>query len=660
MKFIKRHFFIFLLFICATLSAQNKKVVKAYAIYNAGEYYNAIELLKDAYDYPSTTDPDKKKIIFYIGECYRKSNQPVKAELWYSKALKKGADNPIIHLYYANALKQNEKYDDAVKQYEEYKELMRTDERADNGIRACKLIQDWMANPNGYIVENAHFFNTKESEFAPAYGRDDYNVIYFTSSRKEALGEAIHGATGEKFPDIFESKRDKEGKWSIPTPLDENINTEFSDGTPSLSANFSTLFFTRCEKSKSKIMGCALCTANRDGETWSKAEGVKIEVNDSAVIAHPAISPDGNTLYFTANLKDGIGGKDIWYVVKNGGDWSAPVNMGSKINTKGNEVFPYVHADGTLYFASDGHLGMGGLDIFKAEKLGGDDWKVQNMGYPMNSKADDFAICFEKEEEKGFFASSRGSGANDDIYSFVLPPIRFNVTGKIKDENTLKPIGTADIKVIGSDGFTMEARSDKDGNFKFMLKPATDYVFIASAEDYLKGKNKLSTKGETKSKDFSVNINLPSIERPIEISNIYYDFAKWSLRPESMVSLDRLVEVLNENPNITIELMAHSDYIGSDETNLEVSQKRAQSVVDYLIDKGIAPERMIAKGYGESMPKQVDQKINEQAPFFEVGKVLTEQYILALPSDDYQEIAKQINRRTEFKVLSTDYKTKRK
>lgn len=660
MKIFRLVLFFFIVLYCTfNLCAQssNQRVEKAYAVFNAGEYAIAEALLKEAYERVNT-DEEKNRIVFMIAECYRRTNQPKKAELWYSKAIKRGFKDPLAILYYADAMKMNEKYVDALEQYQEYKRLVPDDVRADNGIHACEMAKEWMDNPTGYIVEEAYFFNSRYNDYSPAYGRDDYMIMFFTSSREDATGDKRHGATGQKFEDIYESKKDNKGKWSVPVKLGENVNTEASEGTPIMDGSYETLYFTRCEKSKNKKQGCQICVSSREDEGWSKAKVLEI-AKDTSIVAHPAISKDGNTLYFASDMPGGFGGMDIWMIQKTGQTWSAPINMGDRINTKANEMFPFVHKDGTLYFSSNGHIGLGGLDIFKAELIAGTQWKVTNMGYPINSSKDDFGIIFEDNTERGFFSSSRGLKDDDNIYAFFLPAIKFNLAGKVLDEKTLKPLAAAEVKAIGSDGFTMLSKTDAEGNFRFMLKPETDYIFIASAEGYLKGKGKESTKGISESKDFGIRITLASIAKPIELPNIFYDFGKWDLRQESMASLDKLVETLNDNPNITIELMSHTDNRGSEQANLELSQKRAQAVVDYLIQKGIAADRLVAKGYGEIDPKVIDEKIHQQVPFFELNVRLTEDYINTLPSEDYQEIAHQINRRTEFRVLSTNYKPKR-
>jgi len=421
------------------------------------------------------------------------------------------------------------------------------------------------------------------------------------------------------------------------------------------------MYFTRCEAGKRERKGCEIMVTKRTGDKWSEPKNIGI-LPDSVVAAHPALSPDGLTMYFVSDIPGGFGKKDIWKSTRTrvGDNWSKPVNLGPEINTPGDELFPYVRKDGTLYFSSDGHIGMGGMDIFSAKQQPDGSWLVQNMKAPINSNADDFGIAFEDDAEKGMFSSTRKGRGNDDLYSFELPPLKFNVTGLVKDEKTGAVITGSLVQLIASDGSNLQAETGSAGDFKFALKANVDYIFLASKRGYLNGKEKETTKGQDKSREFMVTILLTAIDKPIELPNILYDFGKWDLRPESMVSLDKLIETLLDNPNVTIELMSHTDSRDTEEYNQQLSQKRAQSVVQYLIDKGIAPERLLAKGYGESTPKVVDQDIAKQNPFLKAGATLTEQYINSLANDEQREIAHQINRRTEFRVLRTDYEAPKK
>jgi peptidoglycan-associated lipoprotein len=646
------------------VSGQNRKAVKAYETFNAGEYYSAIDEFKRAYQQISDKK-EKLDIAFHIAECYRLTDNSTQAALWYGKVVAKDYENPVAILYYADALKMNQNYEEARAQYMHYKDLVPDDPRGTDGITSCDQSLSWIENPTGYQVEEMKFINSKFSDFSPYYSRDDYQGLYFTTSREETTGNAEHGGTGQSFSDIFYSTMDKKGKWSTPLPLPEPINTEAEEGTPVLSSDYNTMYFTRCNVNKRKAMGCEIFKAERQGDTWGKEESLGI-ASDSIVIAHPAISKDGLTLYFVSDMDgsiktpEGKNSKDIWMVTRTdvNSKWGAPVNLGQPINTPGDEVFPYVHADGTLYFSSNGHLGMGGLDIFKARKTETGQWEIENMKYPINSSSDDFGIVFENDRESGYFSSSRKGKGDDDIYSFLLPPLKFSIVGTVRNEKTDEVISDALVKSIGSDGITLETNTTKDGSFHFTLKPGTDYVFIAEKKGFLKGKERESTKGITQSTEFKTQIYLASVEIPIELENIFFDLDKADLRPESMVSLDRLVETLNDNPTIVIELGSHTDYRATDEYNNDLSKRRAQSVVNYLIEKGIARDRLVAKGYGESMPKVVDKKDNEAYPFLPVGTKLTEQYITSLSDVDQQEMANFLNRRTEFKVLREDYSGK--
>lgn len=648
-----------LLFISGQAFSQRDKSAKAEAAYNAGEYTVAIDFYKAAFNTISDKN-NKAEILNKIADCYRLTNEPVKAELYYNKAIDKGVNNPMVYFYLAEVKKMNMKYEEAKEDYQKYKELSSDDSRADLGIKSCDLAMKWMDNPSGYQVDNMKFFNSKANDFTPAFASNDYGTVFFTSSRDGSTGTSFHGATGQNFSDIYITRMDRKGTWSEPIPLGENINTEFEEGTPTLSKDFNTLYFTRCKKGKNQNFGCQIYYVERDGENWSKDKMIEIS-NDTVVIAHPAISDDDQTLYFVSDMPGGFGGKDLWKVTRanKGDDWGTPENLGADINTPGDEVFPYLHSDGTLYFSSNGHAGMGGLDIYKAKQNANGSWKVENMETPINSNSDDFGIVFQSDVEKGYFSSSRSTRGDDDIFTFNLPPLKFNLLGVVKDEKTDQPIAEANVKSVSSDGLTVDIKTDKNGAFRMIMKAATDYVLIGSKEGYLNGKERETTKGLDKSKDFRTTIYLASIEKPIELPNIFYDFGKWDLRPESMVALDGLVETLNDNPNITIELGSHTDSRGGDADNISLSQRRAQSVVDYLIQKGIPADRLTAKGYGESAPKSVDAKLVQQYPFLKDGVVLTEDYITKLPDTDLQEIAHQVNRRTEFRVLRTDYQSKK-
>lgn len=641
-------------------SAQKRKADRAYSAFAAGEYFDAIDQFKDAYSKTKKSDKNTRtELVFMIAECYRLVNDPKNAETWYKLAVKSSFSRPDAQFWLAESIKKNGKHQQAIDEFKKYKQIAPSDARADQEIRSCELALEWLRNPEAYKVDDLRDINSKESDFSPAFGRDDFGLIYFTSSRDDAAGTKTHGATGQSYTDIFESRIDKKSKWSTPVPV-QDINSEFEDGTPSFSADYKEIYFTRCEAGKRERKGCVVMYSKKSGDTWSEPKNIDI-LPDSLIAAHPSVSPDGSTLYFVSEISGGYGKKDIWKVNRTGGGaWSKPVNLGPDINTPGDELFPYERSDGTLYFASDGLIGMGGLDIFKARPQPDGSWTVQNMKSPINSFADDFGITFEGENERGIFSSTRKGRGNDDLYLFELPPLKFSVTGLVKDEKTGAPITGSLIELIASDGNSLQSETGTGGDFKFSLKADVDYIMVASKRGYLKGKDKETTKGQEKSREFMVTILLTPIDNPIELPNILYDFGKWELRPESMVSLDKLVETLIDNPNVTIELMSHTDSRDTEEYNQDLSQKRAQVVVQYLIEKGIETERLSAKGYGESTPKVVDAIIAAQNPFLRPGATLTEQFINSLGTDEQKEIAHQINRRTEFRVLRTDYEAPKK
>jgi len=655
---MKRLLLLIILLITVTspeLAAQKRKADRAYSAFNAGEYFDAIDEFKDAYSKTKKADKNSRtELVFMIAECYRMINDPKNAETWYKLAVKSSYSKPDAQYWLAESIRKNGKPQLAIDEFKKYKQIAPSDARADQEIRACELTIEWLRNPEAYKVEELKDLNSKESDFSPAYGRDDFGLIYFTSSRDDAAGNKTHGATGQSYTDIFESRIDKKSKWSTPVPVGV-INTEFEEGTPSFSSDYKELYFTKCESGKRERKGCEIMYSTKTGDSWSDPKNIGI-LPDSVVAAHPSLSPDGSTLYFASDIAGGFGKKDIWKVTRpQGGAWSKPVNLGPDINTPGDELFPYVREDGTLYFSSDGLIGMGGLDIFKAKPQPDGSWIVQNMKSPVNSFADDFGIAFENGNEKGIFSSTRKGKGNDELYSFELPPMKFNVTGLVKDEKAGTAIPGSVVQLIASDGSNLQAETGTGGEFKFALKADVDYIFLASKRGYLNGKEKETTKGQEKSREFMVTILLTAFDKPIELPNILYDFGKWDLRPESMVSLDKFVETLLDNPNVTIELMSHTDSRDTEEYNQDLSQKRAQIVVQYLIDKGIETERLLPKGYGESTPKIVDAIINAQNPFLKTGTALSEQYINSLANDEQKEIAHQINRRTEFRVLRTDY-----
>lgn len=650
-----------LTFCAATSIAQTKgKQKKADEYFDAGEYFKAEAKYKKLIT--KTKDREQRALMsFKLAECYRHLNQPKFAITWYKAAIKGKVQETKAYLHYADVLKMVEKYDEAEENYRKYKELVPDDPRGDRGLQSCQLAAEWKANPTQYIVEPVKAINSKNSDFSAAYSKSDHKEIYFTSTREGSTGDEVNTNSGMNFSDIFISRMDNNNSWSEPVPLDENINTMHDEGSPCLNKNKITMYFTRCISEKGNNTGCKIYMSTKSGGAWGAATEVKLLEDSSITVGHPAISDDELTLYFVAvNLEGGQGGKDIWRTTRERrtDEWGEPRNIGTGINTSGDEMYPFLRNDSTLYFSSNGHVGLGGLDIYKAVLQSDGTWSVENMRSPINSAADDFGITFQSEGERGFFASARETKGGDDLYSFTLPELEFTLRGFVMDEKTSKFLGGATVKLIGSDGSATERITANDGSFRFQLKERTDYLLLSTLKGYLNGKGQVTTKGLDKSAELRENIMMTPIDNVIELPNIEYDYNDTTLRPESMVSLDKLIETLNDNPTITIELMAHTDSRGSAEYNKRLAQGRANSVVHYLVQNFISSDRLTASGIGEDQPRVVDKNIAKNYPFLTEGSVLTEDYIKNLSSDAQQEAAHQLNRRTEFKVLTTNYKGK--
>lgn len=650
---------IIMIFVSIGAISQNKLHERGDKAFETGEFYKAVEIYLEAYK-KAVSKTEKSEIQFKTAECYRILNNTVKSESFYRKAIMKGYQNPLALLYFADALKNNEKYEEAEQEYKKYRELVPDDASGEVGERSCKLSAEWLEKPTRYTIEAMPIINSKVYDFSPAYATADFKTIYFTSTRGGGASSKINPVSGEFYSNIFASTFTKKLEWSEPEPLNDTINSVFDDASPSLSPDGSELFFNRCRQEKNKISGCQIYHSVRSpGGDWESTSIIDI-FGDSIDVVHPAISHDGKKLYFSSNKLIGQGNYDIWVMEREakGSPWGKPKNLGKDINTIGNEVNPYIRKDGTLYFSSNQHLGMGGLDIFKAVPQPSGSWIIENMKHPINSASDDFGIIFMGDEEKGFFSSRRriyGAKGSDDIFRFELPPLEFSLQGKVRDANSDKPISGAKIKIICSDGSPdVDLMSLEDGSFKNTLKKNTDYLFIVSKDGYLKGKGKVSTYTLDDSYTFMNDVKLAPLNTSIDLPNIFYDFGDWKLREESKTELENLVATLKSNPNITIEIGSHTDMIGNDADNLVLSHKRAQSVVDFLISKGIPHERLTAKGYGETTPKTITEKLSKNS-IFDIGGVLSPDFINTLDTDEEKEAANQINRRTDFKVLRVNY-----
>ncbi len=636
----------------------NQRYNAAMRTYNIGEYSKSIEAYRKAFR--ETKDRNRRATIqFKIAEAYYAIGQYRSAENYYRSSLNRNMGGAVTYLHYADVLKANGNYKDAITQYEIYLDSVPGDKRALNGIASCRVATEWSKHPSRYKVENLKGINSRWGDFAATYVGVVENEIIFTSARDGATGKKKSPITGEYYTDIFKATYNlQKAKWDKPKKLDElmAINTLEDDGVTSLDARGTTMYFTRCRYDKMQEMSAEIYMATQVAGVWGNVERLEIS-NDSIMMAHPSISTDGKTLYFVSDRVGGLGGKDIWKVSQEGGKWGNPENMGAEVNTTGDEMFPFIRENGELYFASNAHPGIGGFDIFKATKNETGQWMVENMMAPVNSPGDDFAISFYPGEEKGLFTSNREGSSKDDIYTFMLPPKVYEMEGDIFDKESGARINGASVRLIGSDG-TMLRLAAENGKFRFNLKPEVEYVVAAYKKGYLNAKATASTLGLEDGKSYQFRLDLTPVDMPVNVDNIYYEFGKWDLLANSMAALDSLAGLLKENPTIVIELMAHTDCRGNDADNSALSQKRAQSVVDYLIAKGIQPARLVAKGYGETAPKTVTKQLAKEYAFLKAGQELTCNFIESMRDESQREICHQINRRTEFKVITSDYKEK--
>ncbi len=653
--------FIFIIFTALVFQgcSLNARIKKADKRYETGEYFEAGELYHRLYgSVPYKDKLLRSEIAFKQGECFRLINN-YRAEMAYQNAIRYKYPDSLVYLRYAEVLQRNGNYAEAIRNFKIFLKHDSTNLVAKNGIAASEMIIDQKMKPASYKVSRADFLNARMTDnFSPAFPNSDADVLVFTSSRSYNKKVVMKNNTITGLPNnnLYTTRKNAAGKWEKPTLLSEELNPNHEDmGVCSFSPDGKIMYFTLAHQALDRAVGTEIFYTNRAGGSWSTPQKIKIFADSTISVAHPAIAPDGETMYFVSDSKEGFGGKDIWKGKLEKGELKYVENLGSKVNTSGDEMFPTVRADGTLYFSSNGLPGYGGLDIFKVTFKNDSVSTVQNVGAPVNSSADDFGIIFAGKSENGFFSSNRNDRKGyDAIYSFGVPDIAYLVEGKVVDEKG-NAISDALIRLISNTGFNARIQTKKDGTYRIKLDKDMDCVMMASARGYLNQENKLSTRGLTESQTFTTDFQLSSISRPIQIENIFYEFGKWDLTPASEAGLQVLVKLLNDNPNITIEISANTDMIGNNASNKILSEKRAKSVVDYLIAHGIASDRLTSVGNGEEKPVVVDAALAAKYPFMKVNDVLDENFVSKL-TPDQQDIANQINRRTEFRVVKMTYK----
>jgi peptidoglycan-associated lipoprotein len=619
-------------------------------------YYEAIELYKKAYSKEKDVT-EKGRLIFQIAESYRYILDEAQSVVWYEKAIKAKYEDPMSYYWIAESHREQGQFAEAITYYNKFKEKAPSDKSADKALKNCEMAQSWIDDPERYIVEPEVQLNSEYYDFSPAWADKKESVIYFTSSRPGSAGTRVDNRTGENYTDIYFSQKDKKGKWSEPYRINETVNTGHNEGSSVLNAKANNMYFTRCMSDKDKSFGCDIYEVKKVGQNWGEPKLIPLKPKDGKevfTVGHPAIDDKETFMVFAGDIPGGFGGRDLWLTTydKSAKAWTTPKNLGAEINTADDEMFPYIHDNGNLYFSSNGHAGMGGLDMFVAEKSGEMAWSgVKNLKYPMNSSTHDYGIIFEGDKDQGYFTSSRSGGrGQDDIWNFKMPSLLFALQGNVYDKETLVPVPEATVKVVGSDGSSFEASTDENGGFNFetngalrYINPEVNYSMQVGKKDYLVAKDQISTLGLMESTTFVKEFFITYVAKPVEIEfpEVRYAYDKWELQVNETVnskdSLDHLYKTLVDNPTIIVELQAHTDSRGKDKYNEDLSQKRAQSCVDYLISKGIPAARMVARGYGESKLRITDEQINK------------------LKTSEEKEAAHQKNRRTTFAVLSFDY-----
>ena len=631
-----------------------KKGDKFYAI---GEYFDAATQYRKAY---SQTPAKEKKLkgerAMKLAECYRRINFTNKAITAYNNVVRNKQEDSLTHFYLGQLYLKNGNYKEAAKQFKMASDsLPKTNphwQLARNGLKSALMAPKWKKEGSDYTVKRENLFNSRRAEYSPMLTGENDNQLFFTSTRNQAQGDEYSGITGAKAADIFMSQKDDKGKWGKPQAIDSELNSDFEEGACCFSPDGRTMYLTLCKTDPNYPRYATIVASHRNDAVWGKPSEIVISKDSLYSYAHPAVSPDGEWLYFVSDMPGGQGGYDLWRCRLLGNDAvGALENLGTTVNTPGDEMFPTFRPNGDMYFSSNGHPGLGGLDIFILKK---GTRTLEHPLSPLNSQGDDFGMTFEGRLNKGFFCSNRGDNRGyDHIYSFYNPEIVQTVRGWVYEQDGYE-LPAAQVYMVGNDGTNLKLSVRGDGSFTQEIKPGVDYVFLGTCKGFLNHQEQLHVETAKKSEEYVLQFPLANISAPVLIENIFYDFDKATLRPESQKALDELVKLLNENPNITIELSAHTDYKGSDLYNERLSQRRAESVVNYLIANGIAADRLTPKGYGEGKPKKIKRKVAEKYQFLKEGDILTENFIVQLP-EEQQEQCNQLNRRTEFIVLRTTY-----
>lgn len=645
--------------LCACSNAE-RTTRRADAAMAIGEYQEAASLYRRAYMQTSPRERASRGVLAYkMGEAYRSFGNVGRALAAYKNAERFGVADSLVLRKQGDMLRYAGNYKGAEEKYKTYLEKNPEDVLALAGYRSSQKAPAIRETGSAYTVKLDKNFSSSRADYCPVFSDRNGSAVYFSSTRNSGTGGQMSGITGTKPGDIYCLKKDEKGHWKSSEAAEGELNSEWDEGAACFTEDGNTMYFTVCRSDPQYPRMAEIWTSTRNDAKWGKPQALKITADTLSSYAHPALSPDGKWLYFVSDMSGGYGGYDLWRASVVGGHGIGVVeNLGPEINTPGNEMFPAFRPSGELYFSSDGREpNLGGLDLYRAkEDTLTKHWEVAHLPYPMNSNGDDFGITFEGLHNRGFFSSNRASAGRgwDKIYSFSFPEILLSVKGWVYEQDGYE-LPEAVVYMVGNDGTNMKIGVNLEGSFEQPLAPGGKYLFLATCRGYLNYRAELTVDSlAQKEHQYVLQFPLPSISIPVLVRGVYYEFDKADLTDNSREALDRLVKVLKENPNITIELSAHCDYRGRAEYNERLSQRRAESVVKYLTEHGIEAERLTAKGYGESQPKTVSKKMTEKYPFLHENDVLTEEFILKLKPEQ-QDVCNSLNRRTEFRVLRTTY-----
>ncbi|WP_051291122.1 OmpA family protein [Pedobacter glucosidilyticus] len=621
---------------------------KANKYYEKYDYKFAIEIYEKLLEKSPSLEVAQK-----LANCYRFINNTVAAERAYATVLTFPGFDPINYIYYAGILKQNGKFDQAKRNYLMYAE--RVPARSDYAVRlanSCDAARLWLQNPDLNVdIENENSFNTEHADFSPVAYDNGFLIIsdrWFLKSPGSDKNAKVYGWTGNSFLKIYQAEQAKDSAAGVMqlTLLPEQINDKYHNGPATISADGNIIYFTRAgvveetdlKKLKDVVIKKTIYISSKRNGVWSEATPFPYNNVYQYSVQHPALSPDGNILYFASDMPGGYGGMDLYYSEKSGNGWSKPINCGNTINSEEDEVFPFVRKDGTLYFSSRGHITIGGLDIFSSTGVKNNWTEPENLKSPFNSTRDDFGVFFFQDNLSGYLSSNRPGGkGSDDIYRFYQKPKEqfYAVDGKVTEKGTGSPIAGLKIFLINKNtGEEKSTLSAEDGSFKFNLDKETDYTVRGDMDKFFsRQEGDITTKGATESIVFNVKFEVEKVEEAylVRLNNIYYDFDKYQVRKDAEPELNKVVAFLNSTPDVNIELRSHTDARGKAAYNQKLSELRAASAKEYLKTKGIEIKRLSSKGYGES------QLLNK-----------------CVDGTQCSEEQHQLNRRTEFKVVKVN------